>query len=91
VVDVDAAALELHGLTPDELTAARNAMAKATKDGEAAAIKAPRKPTLATWLANLLVRTEVSTTWAARTCSDRGGSLGQPRMTALERMRKSDR
>jgi hypothetical protein len=34
-IDVDAAALELYGLTPDELAAARNAMAKATKDDAA--------------------------------------------------------
>jgi hypothetical protein len=58
-VDLHAAALALYGLTPDEFTSARNELAKATKGaGEAAAIKALRKPTLAAWLANLLVRTD---------------------------------
>lgn len=61
-VDVDAVALELYGLTPETFTAARNQMAQAAKDGGApaasAAIKALRKPTLAAWLANLLVRTD---------------------------------
>jgi hypothetical protein len=47
---------------PDEFTAARNATAKAAKDaGDArgsAAITALRKPTLAAWLANQLVRAD---------------------------------
>jgi hypothetical protein len=61
-VDLDAAAVELYGLTPDEFTAARNQMAKVAKSNGAAtvstAIMALRRPTLAAWLANLLVRTE---------------------------------
>jgi hypothetical protein len=61
-VDIDAAAVELYGLTPDEFTAARNQMAKAAKGigatAASSAIVALRKPTLAAWLANLLVRTD---------------------------------
>jgi hypothetical protein len=61
-VDIDAAAVELYGLAPDEFTAARNQMAKAAKSSGAtaasSAIVALRKPTLAAWLANLLVRTD---------------------------------
>ena len=61
-VDVAAAALELYGLPPEEFTAARNQVAKQTKDAgdtsSSAALKALRKPTLAAWLANLLVRTD---------------------------------
>jgi DNA repair exonuclease SbcCD ATPase subunit len=57
-VDLDTVASELYGLTPDEFTAARNQLAK-TVDGQlGAAIKALRKPTLAAWLANLLVRSD---------------------------------
>ncbi|WP_132195497.1 MULTISPECIES: hypothetical protein [Kribbella] len=59
VVDIDSVAVELYGLTPDEFTAARNQLAKAASGGStAAAIKALRKPTLAAWLANLLVRAD---------------------------------
>ena len=58
-VDVAAAALELYGLPPEEFTAARNQVVKQAKDagdvGSSAALKALRKPTLAAWLANLLV------------------------------------
>jgi hypothetical protein len=61
-VDVAAAALELYGLPPEEFTAARNQVVKQTKDagdaGSSAALKALRKPTLAAWLANLLVRVD---------------------------------
>ncbi|NED99683.1 hypothetical protein [Phytoactinopolyspora halotolerans] len=59
-MDVDEAAAELYGLTPDEFVAARNAMVKRAKaeDGREAAaqIQALRKPTLAAWLVNQLVR-----------------------------------
>jgi hypothetical protein len=57
-VDLDAVAVELYGLTPDEFTAARNQLAKTVGGQTGAAIKALRKPTLAAWLANLLVRTD---------------------------------
>ena len=54
--------LELYGLAPDEFTAARNALVKATKDAgdhpASDALKALRKPALAAWLANQLLRTE---------------------------------
>jgi hypothetical protein len=56
-VDIDPVAVELYGLTPDEFTAARNQLAKTVAGPTAAAIKALRRPTLAAWLANLLVRT----------------------------------
>lgn len=51
-------AVELYGLTPDEFTAARNQLAKKAGGANGAAIRALRKPTLAAWLANLLVRTD---------------------------------
>jgi hypothetical protein len=61
-VDVDAALQELYGLPPEEFTAARNELARATKaagDTDASRqVKALRKPTLAAWLANQLVRAE---------------------------------
>jgi hypothetical protein len=53
----NAAAEELYGLPPDEFMAARDALAKAAGDREAArAIKALRKPSLAAWALNQLVR-----------------------------------
>jgi hypothetical protein len=56
------AVLELYGLAPGEFTAARNALVQAAEDvGEhpaGDAVRALRKPTLAAWLANQLVRTE---------------------------------
>jgi DNA repair exonuclease SbcCD ATPase subunit len=59
-VDVDQVAVELYGLAPDDFTAARNEAARAATNGgdtrTAEAIKALRKPTLASWLANQLVR-----------------------------------
>ncbi|GAA1559229.1 hypothetical protein GCM10009741_75310 [Kribbella lupini] len=59
-MDVDQVAVELYGLRPDEFTAARNRAARAAnRAGDArsvAAIMALRKPTLAAWLANYLVR-----------------------------------
>ncbi|GAA1619701.1 hypothetical protein GCM10009789_86770 [Kribbella sancticallisti] len=51
-------ALELYGLSPEEFTAARNQLVKATSGATSVAIKGLRKPTLAAWLANLLVRTD---------------------------------
>ena len=61
-VDVAAAALELYGLPPEDFTAARNQAAKQANDAgdhtAGVALKALRKPTLAAWLANLLVRTD---------------------------------
>jgi hypothetical protein len=57
-VDLDAVAVELYGLTPDEFTAARNHLAKTVGGSTGTAIKALRRPTLAAWLANLLVRTD---------------------------------
>ncbi|MEU4295005.1 hypothetical protein AB0E63_42855 [Kribbella sp. NPDC026596] len=61
-VDVAAAALELYGLPPEDFTAARNQVAQQAKDagdaGSSATLKALRKPTLAAWLANLLVRSD---------------------------------
>jgi hypothetical protein len=61
-VDVDHVAVELYGLAPEAFTAARNHAAKAARDAgdprSAAAIMALRKPTLAAWLANHLVRVD---------------------------------
>jgi hypothetical protein len=57
-VDLDTVAVELYRLTPDEFTAARNQLAKAVGGHDAAAIRSLRKPTLAAWLANLLVRSD---------------------------------
>ncbi len=61
-VDLDEAAQELYGLAPEDFTSARNKLADQAKaDGDAAASKAIRelkKPTLAAWLANQLVRAE---------------------------------
>jgi hypothetical protein len=61
-VDTDAVAVELYGLQPEQFTAARNQFAKAARAGgddqAAAVIMAMRKPTLAAWLANQLVRTD---------------------------------
>jgi len=61
-VDVDAVAVELYGLDPDQFTAARNERVKEAREAGATAastrIKTLRKPTLAAWLTNLLVRTD---------------------------------
>lgn len=61
-MDTDAVALELYGLEPEQFTAARNQLAKtalaAGDDQSASVIMAMRKPTLAAWLANQLVRTD---------------------------------
>ena len=60
-MDVDAVAVELYGLDPDQFTAARNERAQEARAAGANAastrIKTLRKPTLAAWLTNLLVRT----------------------------------
>jgi hypothetical protein len=53
---VDAVADELYVLPPEEFTAARNARAKAASGPVAARIKALRKPAVAAWAVNLLVR-----------------------------------
>ncbi|MFI1966358.1 hypothetical protein ACH429_19995 [Streptomyces pathocidini] len=48
----------LYGLPPEEFTTARDEAAKAAPRGQAAKIRALRRPTLAAWTANLLVRSE---------------------------------
>ncbi|MEU4607298.1 hypothetical protein AB0F43_30300 [Kribbella sp. NPDC023972] len=59
-VNVDAAMVEVYGLAPEQFTPTRNELARAATDAgdprTAAVIKALRKPTLAAWLANQLVR-----------------------------------
>jgi hypothetical protein len=59
-VDLDSAADQLYGLAPAEFTAARDrlaAEARSAGDRElAAAVKKLKRPTVAAWLANLLVR-----------------------------------
>ncbi|WP_432887956.1 hypothetical protein ACQPYH_06370 [Kribbella sp. CA-245084] len=61
-MDVTAAALQLYGLPPEEFIAARNQYVQQAKDAgdtrASAALKALRKPTLAAWLANTLVRAD---------------------------------
>jgi hypothetical protein len=61
-VEIDAALVELYGLPPERFVAASNELAKAVRDrGDepaAAAIVALRKPTVAAWLANQLVRAD---------------------------------
>ncbi|MEV6269388.1 hypothetical protein AB0L64_19610 [Kribbella sp. NPDC051936] len=61
-MDTDAVAVELYGLEPELFTAARNRVAETARDAgddqSAAVIMALRKPTLAAWLANQLVRTD---------------------------------
>jgi hypothetical protein len=58
-VEVDPV-VELYGLPPEQFTAVRNELAKALSDAgdtrDGAAVKALRKPTIAAWLANRLVR-----------------------------------
>ncbi|MEJ1105730.1 MULTISPECIES: hypothetical protein [unclassified Kribbella] len=58
-MDVDAV-VELYGVPPDQFTTARNRLATALKEAGdingSAAVKALRKPTMAAWLANHLVR-----------------------------------
>ncbi|MFF4159990.1 hypothetical protein [Streptomyces sp. NPDC001678] len=59
-MDVDSAAGELFLLRPEEFTAARDRLAaRAVRDGDpelARRLKALRRPTLAAWVCNLLVR-----------------------------------
>ncbi|MFG1913038.1 hypothetical protein [Kribbella sp. NPDC048928] len=61
-MDVTAAALQLYGLPPEQFTAARNQYVQQAKDAgdprAGAALKTLRKPTLAAWLANTLVRAD---------------------------------
>ena len=61
-MDTDTVAVELYGLEPELFTAARNQVAETARDAgddqSAATIMALRKPTLAAWLANQLVRTD---------------------------------
>lgn len=52
---LDALAVELYALPPDEFTAARNARASGDRE-LAARLKALRKPTVAAWAVNLLAR-----------------------------------
>jgi hypothetical protein len=63
-VKLDNVAQELYGLPPEEFTEARNARAKeitATGDRELGAeVRRLPKPTVAAWLANMLVRTRAS-------------------------------
>jgi hypothetical protein len=59
-VDFDEVADELYGLAPEDFTAARNDRAKSARAGKdkdlAARISALRKPTMAAWVTNALVR-----------------------------------
>ena len=57
-MDLDEIVDELYGLPPEQFVAARNRLAKAVRDRGASrpAIDALRKPTVAAWLANQLVR-----------------------------------
>jgi hypothetical protein len=61
-VETDAAAVELYGLPPEQFVAVRNQLAKTAREGgderAASAIAALRKPTVAAWLANQLVRAD---------------------------------
>jgi hypothetical protein len=53
---LDAVALELYALAPEDFTAARNARAGASDRSLAARIKALRKPTASAWAVDLLAR-----------------------------------
>ena len=53
---LDAIAVELYALPPDDFTSARNARAAASGRALAARVKALRKPTAAAWAVNLLAR-----------------------------------
>lgn len=60
-MDTDAALVELYGLEPEQFVAGRDRLAKAVRDRDdraAAAVMALRKPTIAAWLANQLVRVD---------------------------------
>lgn len=54
--ELDAVAVELYTVTPDEFTSARNARAAASDRRLASQIKALRKPTAAAWAVDLLAR-----------------------------------
>lgn len=62
MVDIDAVAIELYQLRPEEFTAARDDQAaqarRAGEPAEAKRIAGLRKPTLAAWAANLLARAD---------------------------------
>ncbi len=53
---LDAIAVELYALSPEEFTAARNARAAASDGALAARVKALRKPTVAAWAVDRLAR-----------------------------------
>src|SRR6478735_4794190 len=53
---LDAIAVELYSLPPDDFTAARNARAAASDRALAARVKTLRKPTAAAWAVDLLAR-----------------------------------
>ncbi|WP_460662956.1 hypothetical protein [Kribbella swartbergensis] len=59
-MDVDAAVIELYGLPPEQFTPARNELARVARDAgdprTSAVIKTLKKPTVAAWLANQLIR-----------------------------------
>jgi DNA repair exonuclease SbcCD ATPase subunit len=48
----------LYGMPPEQFTAARDEAAKSAPRGQAAKIRALRRPTLAAWAVNLLVRSD---------------------------------
>src|SRR6478735_10130604 len=53
---LDAIAVELYALPPDDFTSARNARAAAADRSLAARVKTLRKPTAAAWAVDLLAR-----------------------------------
>ncbi|MEU4292791.1 hypothetical protein AB0E63_31590 [Kribbella sp. NPDC026596] len=61
-MEIDASVVELYGLPPEQFVAARNQLARAVRghgdEVAPAAIVALRKPTIAAWLANQLVRAD---------------------------------
>ena len=85
-MDLDQAAAELYALTPAEFTGRRAelvAAARAGGDREAGrAIAALRRPTVAAWLVNLLVRDQQP----GRSGSDGGGRDHPDRLTDLVRL-----
>ncbi|TCN32134.1 hypothetical protein EV644_12744 [Kribbella orskensis] len=82
-MEIDAAVVELYGLPPEQFVAARNRLAKEVRDrGDepaAAAIVALRKPTVAAWLANQLVRADPD---GIHALTERGEQLRQTYLTA---------
>ncbi|MGP3981829.1 hypothetical protein [Streptomyces sp. KR80] len=55
-MDWEEVADRLYGLPPDDFTSARDEAARSAPRGQAAKIRALRRPTLAAWAVNLLVR-----------------------------------